>query len=272
MAHSHEQANSGAIPVTAPVVGFEGVSNFRDFGGARTSAGRRVATGRLYRGGSLHLMTESDRLVLAGLRITTLIDLRSDSERRQLPCVWDSAVTVAAPLADDHVVIDIIQRFKAGTVTSEELEDWWNLTRVFQAPEEQVASMRTIFRALMDALPGQAVLIHCRGGKDRTGAVAAFVLDALGVRREDIMTDFLRTNDSGPSEHAVREMAVFQDRLRSLSPGAIAAMQGVRAEWLDQLLTTVADRYGSVAGYLADHVGIGREGIDQLRDNYLERS
>ena len=100
--------------------------------------------------------------------------------------------------------------------------------------------------------------------------VVAFVLDALGVRRQDIMADFLRTNDSGRSVHAEREMAAFHERLRSLSPGAIAAMQGVRPEWLETLFSRVAAQYGSVARFLADHVGIGEAGLAQLRANYLD--
>ena len=256
--------------MTGPVGDLEGISNFRDLGGGRTADGHRVATHRLYRSGSLHAMTDSDRAALESCAITTVIDLRSESERRRQPYAWESTRAVLAPLVDDHVVIDMMGRFKAGTITSEELEDWWNLTRVFHAPEEQVASIRTIFHALIALPPGEAALIHCRGGKDRTGMVAAFLLDSLGVRRQDVMADFLRTNESIRDARTARDVAAFLEQFPSLSAEAGAAMQGVRPEWLDSLFSRVAAQYGSVARYLADHVGIGATGLARLRANYLD--
>ena len=80
--------------------------------------------------------------------------------------------------------------------------------------------------------------------------VAAFILDSLGAPRGDVIADFLRTNQSGRDEHTEREMAAFLQRFRTLSPKALAAMQGVRQEWLATLLARVAEQYGSVAQYL----------------------
>ena len=36
-----------------------------------------------------------------------------------------------------------------------------------------------------------AVLVHCAAGKDRTGVVVALALDAAGVDRETIVSDYL---------------------------------------------------------------------------------
>jgi protein-tyrosine phosphatase len=259
----------GAIAMTGPVWRLEGVGNFRDLGGGLTADGRRVAPHRLFRSGSLHRMTDRDRATLEACGITTVIDLRSPAESRQQPYVWEATTAVPAPLADDRVVADMMQRFEAGTITSAELEDWWSLTRVFQAPEEQVASLRTIFSTLIALPSDEAVLIHCRGGKDRTGMVAALVLDSLGVRREDVMADFLLTNDAARVEPTDGEIAAFFERFPWFTPEAVAAMQGVRAEWLDSLFAGIAERYGSAPRYLADHVGIGEVGVRQLRANYL---
>ena len=247
----------------------EGVPNFRSLAGA-TFAGRRLTPGRLYRSGSLHQMTDAGRATLDDLGIRTVIDLRCEWERMQHPYRWDGLEIVLAPLVENHVVTSMVERFKSATITSEELEDWWNATRVFQAPEEQIPSIRVIFDRLL-RLPGDgAVLIHCRGGKDRTGMVSAFVLDALGVRREDVMADFVRTNDES-QEWAQREAAAIVNRGGVvLSPAAIAAFSGVRAEWLDTLFERVAAQYGSVAEYLAGHIGIGDRGVARLRKLYLE--
>jgi len=40
------------------------------------------------------------------------------------------------------------------------------------------------------------VVFHCTAGKDRTGFAAALVLMALGVSRDEVMKDYLLTNES----------------------------------------------------------------------------
>src|SRR5690606_13428202 len=38
-------------------------------------------------------------------------------------------------------------------------------------------------------------MFHCTAGKDRTGLVAALILEAVGVGRDDIIEDFTLTED-----------------------------------------------------------------------------
>ena len=231
-----------------------------------------MAGGRLYRSGSLHDMTDDDRSALEALGIRTVIDLRSEWERRQHPYEWPRARIVLAPLIDDELVASINVRFRAGTIPSEELEDWWQLTRVFQAPEEHSSSIRVIFDTLLQAGPGDAVLFHCRGGKDRTGMVSALLLDALGVTREEILADFMLSSEIADDERVTENLAVIIDTagLNSLSEEALSALTGVRREWLDTLFRRIEDRFGSVKGYLTDHVGIDDRALARLREMYLE--
>ena len=47
------------------------------------------------------------------------------------------------------------------------------------------------------AAPGDTpVLIHCQAGKDRTGIVTAVILLALGVERNLIIDDFMKSNEA----------------------------------------------------------------------------
>lgn len=252
------------------LIRLERVANFRDFGGVATGDGGRVRIGCLYRSGSLHEMTSDDRDSLAGIGIRTIIDLRCAWERELLPIRWPAVVTVPAPLVTDDVVIDVTRRFRDGRITSAELEDWWNLVRVFHAPEEHPGAMRVIVETLLGANGG--VLIHCRGGKDRTGMVAAFILDALGAGRREILADFLRSNQAARSAPARVEIARMLERSGQgrYTEQAVASLAGVRAAWLERLFADVEGRYGSVAGYLAERVGVGEAGIEALRRRYVE--
>ena len=66
------------------IIPFDGLTNFRDFGGYRAGTGR-LATGRLFRSASHALATERDLERLAGMGITTVVDLRRPTERERQP-------------------------------------------------------------------------------------------------------------------------------------------------------------------------------------------
>jgi len=56
-----------------------------------------------------------------------------------------------------------------------------------------------VFRQIMETLatPGRSpVLIHCQAGKDRTGIMIALIMLAMGVDRQLIMNDFMKSNDA----------------------------------------------------------------------------
>jgi protein-tyrosine phosphatase len=64
-----------------------GIHNFRDYGGYRTEAGAPVKTGRLFRSGQHCDATSDDLALVSQIGLALVIDLRSDAERAQYPCV-----------------------------------------------------------------------------------------------------------------------------------------------------------------------------------------
>lgn len=258
--------------MTAADLQLERVANLRDLGGLPTGDGRRVARGCIYRSGSLHEMTDDDRRALEARRIRTVIDLRSSWEQGYQPYVWSSGRHLAAPLADDDDVVFIWGSFLKGTLTEAEMLDWWTTTGVFDAPMAFAESMRAVFRALLEAAPGDAVLFHCTGGKDRTGVVAALILRALGATPEAITADFVATNQALASPQRLEELAarLNEGRDQPLSPESLFALSGVKAEWLDEMYRRLARRYGSVEGYLHEALGLTAADLARLHEQYLE--
>jgi protein-tyrosine phosphatase len=253
-----------------PIPPLEAVRNLRSLGGLPTGDGRRVVQGRLFRSASLQDMTPSDRVALEGLGIRTVIDLRSRFEQRRQPYEWTRGIKVAAPLADDASVAAIFDRFREGSLTVEEVQDWWQLTGVFTCPQRHPGSFRIVFRTLLDAEPGEGVLFHCTGGKDRAGVVAALILEALGVTRSAIMQDFLLSNADAEARAAEHVEWMRRATGRALGPELAYWLAGVKPEWLEILWGQLAEGYGSVAGYLQQAAGVGPQEAAALRAKYLE--
>lgn len=59
--------------------------------------------------------------------------------------------------------------------------------------KEAIESQKKFLELCRDNKEG-SLLFHCKDGKDRTGFMAALILEVLGVKREDIMKDYLMTN------------------------------------------------------------------------------
>ncbi|SLJ82275.1 phosphotyrosine protein phosphatase ptpb [Mycobacteroides abscessus subsp. abscessus] len=68
--------------------------------------------------------------------------------------------------------------------------------------------------------------MHCAAGKDRTGWAVATLLRAVGVSEEDVLADYLRSNEAVP---ALRAMLTA-----TMGPGAEPSpdLLGVREEYL----------------------------------------
>jgi transposase-like protein len=106
--------------------------------------------------------------------------------------------------------------------------------------------------------PEGGVLIHCMGGKDRTGLVAALLLRVAGVPIADIAADYgLSAENIKPLwqqwvEDAGDESERELRRRLSASP----------TEAMAQVLETLERQHGSVRQYLLD-VGVSEADLDR---------
>jgi protein-tyrosine phosphatase len=122
---------------------------------------------------------------------------------------------------------------------------------------------------------GRPVIAHCFAGKDRTGFTVATVLEAVGVDRDAIMSDFLRSNAAVPQ---LRESILTSIRNRSedttdeivtfAEARLTEEVLGVREDYLDASRKTIDEQYGSLANYL-EAVGVTHAELKRLRTSLL---
>ena len=145
---------------------------------------------------------------------------------------------VRRPLAATQSVAAIYRSFMEGTLSEAAMADWWNTVGVFDARGGVPGVGAGRVPSPARGGPGEAILFHCAGGKDRTGTVAALILRALGAPPDAILADFMATNDSLATPERLEELAAHMNRGRdkTISQQALFAISGVKAEWLDVLL------------------------------------
>lgn len=214
-------------------------ANLRDVGGLSTVEGLRVRPGLLYRGDAPQPgdpRTAGAVGLDAGLTWppATVIDLRSALEAGPVHPLADVAqvhhLPLGASLAPDEV---------AATPAPER-----DITWAYRLLVEEAGPLLARIVGLVARAPGP-VLVHCAAGKDRTGIVVGTVLSVLGVPREQIVADYLRTNDN---------LDALWARLRAAGTPEPHhdSLLGVEAAALEVALDELADRPGGVHGRLLD--------------------
>ncbi|MEP6977576.1 MAG: tyrosine-protein phosphatase [Thermoleophilia bacterium] len=231
--------------------------NVRDLGGHATEDGGRTRFGAVVRADSVASLTDEGWRQALDYGVRTVIDLRMQAERdadppREMPIEalhlpafgdWDETIeaeieVIAAtendtPSRTAAVYLEFLERFRPN----------------FARPVSAVANA-----------PAGAVIVHCQGGKDRTGLVAAIMLRLADVGIDAISEDYaLSEVHLAPRlERWLTETADEdeRERLRETSRTPASSMQRVLAE--------LERRYGSVAAYL-EAGGASPEDVQRAR-------
>ena len=239
-------------------IDFEGIENFRDFGGYDTKFGRPLKTGLLYRSANHAYATEADLARMADLGLAAIIDLRRRFERDREPSRrWPGfgAAVVENDILSDHA--DWADLMKDVTVDA----DWffqdtlgYNRRAPFEA--RHIDLFRRYFRTLAET--DGAIVVHCAAGKDRTGLICALTHHIAGVRPDDIMADYLLTNDEARMQ---RKMDFLRGWLRDIAgqdvpDDALRVAVGVNPAYLEAAFQVIDDAHGSTDAYLSDVLGV----------------
>ena len=90
-----------------------------------------------------------------------------------------------------------------------------------------------------DATPA---LFHCAAGKDRTGVLAALLLGAVGVTRDEIVDDFMASAPVLDEITAyLRRRPAYADVVLRLPPGTMDAEPAFIGDFLDAIESEYGD-------------------------------
>ncbi|PKB25608.1 protein tyrosine/serine phosphatase [Novosphingobium kunmingense] len=249
----------------------DAVNNFRDYGGYRTSDGRRVRSGVLWRSAQHGEASDSDLDAIHALGITRVIDLRGPSEREASPCrrhpdfsaeVWYHPEETAG--------LALHTEAAEGTLTADDARA--AMLRLYDgiAYRENLVPMIKVYFDLLSRNDDPS-LVHCVAGKDRTGFAVAMMHEALGVHRDDAMADYVATNTESRLEQRIASGA-FRDlpRYARFDTDAVRALWGVEESYLATAYAAIRERSGSVDAYLTEVLELDPARREALRALYLE--
>jgi protein tyrosine/serine phosphatase len=249
------------------ILTLEGASNVRDLGGLPTVDGRETRFGLIYRSDAPGELTPADVADLVDDRgLRTIVDLRSALETSRDgngPLQRAGLEYANLPLSSDPNIDTLVPEITRGNLSGH------YLGYLGSGSERVVAAAR-----LLADPDHQPALVHCAAGKDRTGTLVAILLDAAGVRHEDIVADYALTdaNMDAVIERVTRRMRgegadALPQAPRNLPAAALRAVPQTMVEFLDQLTTV----FGGGAAWLRTH-GLTEAELTRFRENFLTPS
>lgn len=247
----------------------DGGFNLRDFGGYSTIDGRKVKRGMLFRSGTMAMLGEEDNVRLRALGIRIIYDLRRGDERRRAPTSWHiEAAGVEYWSRDYEESSGVIEAMIGAGETGAETMHRAMIDLYRRIPADHAPSYGAIFRQLAES--SGPLLVNCTAGKDRTGVAAALILTALGVARDDVIRDYLATN-----EHADWTKMFLSDnsklaRLYQDRPDMLAPLLAADAAYLETMFDTLERDHGGFTAYLNDELGIDIHALTRIREALLE--
>jgi protein-tyrosine phosphatase len=239
---------------------WDGCLNVRDLGGLPTRDGGETRFGAIVRADNVRQLSAEGWHALADHGVRTVIDLRSDRE------------LLDDPPADVRVRVLHVPFMKASEEDWDEIES--EIEAAAAAAPDTPTKTREVYlvflarfranvadavRAVAEA-PEGGVVVHCAGGKDRTGILVAFVLELAGVDAETIAADYALSEERLRPRHekwfAAAQTAEELERLRRVTQTPAETMSGLLAE--------LEHRHGSIGAYLRS-IGVSDVDLERVR-------
>ena len=235
---------------------WDGCLNVRDLGGHRTTDGAETRYGEIVRADSVRQLTDAGWRAAVDYGVRTVVDLRMDAELEADPPAELPVDVLHFPFFyEDEAAFAEVEAASAAAADNATATRDVYLVFLERFRTNVAAAFAAVARA-----PEGAVVVHCMGGKDRTGLLAALLLKVAGVDDEQIASDYALSEQRLRPRHetwiAEAGTEAERERVRRIIATPAESMLGV--------LTELERRYGGVDGYLRAG-GVGDEELELLR-------
>ena len=242
------------MSAAAPSV-FANPSNFRDLAANVRSVPVRPDV--LFRSDHLGALNEDDAAQILALGIRRVLDFRGVDERTSAVCALPGVQVHS--LAIEPTIVQVLSELTEGGHRLTEADVAGHMQDTYRGfVRTSTHRFAEFFNHLLES--DAPTVFHCTAGKDRTGFAAALMLLALGATREEVMQDYLLTNQRlKPPAFA----------WRGLEPHVAAVLWGVQPGFLQAAFDAIDQDYGGLEAYLREGLRLGP--AERARLNALYR-
>lgn len=244
--------------------------NTRDLGALMTENGSHILPRKLLRSGEIYHASITDTRILAEeYNVKTVIDFRSAIEVKKKPDDIMAGV--------EYYHIPILDEESGGRSFFEQVMSCYgdtdkymiNRYRSFLNDEYSLKQYARFLDVLLHVKNG-AVIFHSGTGEDRAGVGTALLLLTLGVPKETIRRDFMRSNP------CLEEELKYMRRLyRAYRPensqkfANLTAFYQVKESYINTIFDLIENEYGGGERFLRKKLYLTAKATEELRKKYL---
>ncbi len=234
--------------------------HFRDMGGYKTTDGKIVKWGKVFRTDELIHVSDGALAYLNGLPLKTIVDFRSITEaamgQQKLPA---SVINIQDLNISIGNLTEILLGMGAGlaTITREEIiELMSDMYRDFVTEEECIEQFKALFGLLQNEgnLP---LAYNCSIGKDRTGIASFLFLTSLGVSEDVAIGDYQLTDSYN--------VASKYEKYTSIFPG-LKPLFEANPDFIKAAIDQIKKDNGSVENFLTNKLNVD---LAKMKSIYL---
>ena len=255
-------------------VKFEAVRNFRHVGGLQSAGGCILPSGLVFRSGHFAHMTATDIARLRQLAPSLIVDLRGPLERAKLPTPrleLHIAEIVTGPTAQPTGEPPHFQFLTDPDLTRSALRDRMQATyRSFMSDPVLLGTFSAAFDAFLRA--SGPVVVHCHAGKDRTGLFIGMFLHVLGIAGEDILADYLMSNQQDELDMRFEQTLALarETHGEDVNQETLSFMMKAQEDYLAAAFSEATDLDGDIEGFMSRALGLTEVKRQALRQMYLQ--
>ncbi len=252
--------------------------NFRDLGGMKTNDGKTIKYGYIFRSAQPGLNIDQETIEgIEELQLDTIFDLRDpETHKGRSDYKFKFIDNVAL-----SVLNDIEPKYRDGKLDFEAIDvaawDYSNPTAkdFHNKYKEYLKLFKEIpfslaFNKIFEALDRhERILVHCQGGKDRTGIFFFILLRALGVNEKEILNDFLLSNVARKDKNKMRIDEAYNRSGKIYCAHCMKKLVVVEKKYYRICMNSILKQYGTFDNFLVKHFHITPERLKKWKDFYL---
>ena len=123
-------------------------------------------------------------------------------------------------------------------------------------------ALKRVFQEILSLDENDALVFHCTAGKDRTGLVAAVILLGLGVKEEDIIADYLLSNEF--YLFSIKHTLPTDDDLQNIIERM--NLNGVDALSIQTIIQTINQGFGGFDNYFLKVLNFSKADLSEFRN------
>ena len=248
----------------------QSLPNTRDLGALMTADGSHILPRKLLRSGEIYHASAADNRILSEeYNVKTVIDFRSAAEVKKKPDdIMAGVEYYHIPIRDEdssgnsffeHVMscYGDVDRY---------MQDWY---RNYITDEYSLKQYARFLDVLLHVKNG-AVVFHSATGEDRTGVGTALLLFALGVPKETIRRDYMRSNPCLEDELKYMRRLYRADRPENSRKLAdLNAFYQVKESYINTVFDVIEKENGGIERFLRKKLYLTSKASEELKKKYL---